>query len=124
MRTRARAGRKRPLVVTISNVPIFHAAVVGSLHDWATVQSLEPAGGDTRAVLKAIAPDAVIVDNDRDAQAAAVAAVEQGFRIVHVPPDESVLRVLGSRGWSELGLPSMGSEAFGNILRTATFEAW
>jgi hypothetical protein len=122
--TNARAGRSRPLVVTISSMPIFHAAVVCSLDDWATVQSLRPAGGDTSAVLRVIAPDAVIVDNHHDAQVAAAAAAEQGFRIVHVARDEPVLRVLGRRGWSELGLPSMGSDAFGDILRTAAFEAW
>jgi hypothetical protein len=119
----ARLGRSRPLVVTISDVPIFYEAVAGSLNDRATVQALAPAGGDTEAVLRAIAPDAVIVDNMRDAQAAAATAVEQGFRIVHVSSDESMLRVLGARGWSEQGLPSMGSEAFRNILRNATLGA-
>lgn len=120
MSVSARAGRSRPLVVTISDIPIFYEAMAGSLNDRATVQSLEPAGGDTETMLRAIAPDAVIVDNLRDAQAAAAAAVEQGFRIVHISSDESMLRVLGARGWSEQGLPSMGSEAFRNIVRNAT----
>jgi hypothetical protein len=119
----ARAGRARPLVVTISDIPIFYEAVAGSLEDRATVQSLQPSGSDTATVLRAIAPDAVIVDNMRDAQAAAASAAEQGFRIVHVSSDESTLRVLGDRGWSEQGLPSMGSEAFRDILRNATLGA-
>jgi hypothetical protein len=119
----APAPRLRPLVVTISDFPIFYEAVAGSLSDRATVQSLQPVGGDTETVLKAIAPDAVIVDNVRDAQAAAAAAVEQGFRIVHVSSEEATLRVLGARGWSEQDLPSMGSDAFRNILRSATLGA-
>jgi hypothetical protein len=118
-----RAARSRPLVVTISDVPIFYEAVAGSLGDRATVQQLKPVGRDTTVVLRAIAPDAVIVDNVRDAEAARRSALEQGFRIVHVSAEESVLRVLGPRGWSEQGLPPMGSEAFWNILHTATLGA-
>lgn len=120
MTVSTRAGRSRPLVVTISDVPIFYEAVAGSLNDRATVQSLEHVGSDMEAVLRTIEPDAVIVDNERDAQAVAAMAAEQGFRIVHVSPDESVLRVLGARGgWSEQGLRPMHSEAFRHILRNA-----
>jgi hypothetical protein len=110
-------------VVTISDVPIFYEAVAGSLRDRATVQPLKPVGRDTAVVLRAIAPDAVIVDNVRDAEAASRSAREQGFRIIHVSSEESVLRVLGPRGWSEQGLPPMGSEAFWNILHAATLGA-
>ncbi len=120
----ARAGRSRPLVVTISRVPIFYEAVAGLLRDRATVHALKPVGRDTEVVLRAIDPDAVIVDNLQDAQAAAESALEQGFPIVHVSSEDSVLRVLGPSGcWSEQGLPPMGSEAFWNILRTTTLGA-
>jgi hypothetical protein len=120
----ARAGRSRPLVVTISEVPIFYEAVAGALRDGATVQALKPVGGDTDVVLRAIDPDAVIVDNAQDAQAALVSALEQGFPVIHISSQDSVLRVLGPSGsWSEQGLPPMGSGAFWNILRATTLGA-
>ncbi len=111
-------------MVTISSVPIFYEAVAGSLRDRAAVQALKPVGRDTEVVLRAIDPDAVVVDNLQDAQAATESALEQGFPIVHVSSENSVLRVLGPSGcWSEQGLPPMGSEAFWNILRTTTLGA-
>jgi hypothetical protein len=120
----ARARRSRPLVVTITEVPIFYEAVAGSLRDRAIVQALKPSGGDTGVVLRLIAPDAVVVDTMRDAQAAVDSALEQGFPIVHVSSEESVLRVLGAGGsWTEQGLPPMASEAFWNILCSATLGA-
>jgi hypothetical protein len=120
----ARARRSRPLVVTISELPIFYEAVAGTLGDRATVQALRPVGRDTEVVLRAIDPDAVIVDNAQDAQAAVESALEQGFPIVHISSQDSVLRVLGPSGsWSEWGMSPMGSEALWNILRSTTLGA-
>jgi len=123
MRVGVRGRRSRPLVVTISDVPIFYEAIARSLRDRATVHPLTPVGHDTDVVLRAVAPDVVIVDSSQNAQAAAQSAAEQGFRIVHVSSEDSVLRVLGPGGWAEQGLPAMGTEAFWNILSAATLGA-
>jgi hypothetical protein len=112
-----RPTRSRPLIVAITDLPLFYQAVAGSLREFATVHALAPAGGDTSAVLRAINPDAVIVDNARDARAAAEAAREAGIRVIHLSPDESVLRLFDEEGWTEHGLPPMASEAFEGVLR-------
>jgi hypothetical protein len=112
-----RPARSRPLIVTITDLPLFYYAIAGSLRDFATVHALAPAGCDTGAVLRAINPDAVIVDNARDARAAADAAREAGIRVIHLSPDESVLRLFDEDGWTERGLPPMASDAFESVLR-------
>ena len=117
-----RRERTRPLVVTISRLPIFSAAVAASLAGRASVHALEPAGRDTETVLRVIDPDTVVVDDPLEARLAAEAVAPRGIRVVHVASDELTLRVLGKRGWCERALPAMGTEAFESVLRSVALE--
>jgi hypothetical protein len=117
------AKRQKPLVVTISDVPIFCEAIAGTLADQAYVHPLKPIGADTEIVLRALNPDAVIVDSQRNARRARKATLERGIPLIHLDSDRSVLRVLGEGGWRELSFPSMTSDALQGLLRAVTFGA-
>ena len=112
-------GRTRPLVVTITDIPIFYEAVAEMLGDQASVHPLKPVGGDTEVVLRALDPDAVIVDSRRGARDLRKATLKRRIPLIHVDATGSALRVLGANGWRQLSLPVTTSDALQSLLAAA-----
>jgi hypothetical protein len=104
------------LVVAITDTPMFYEAMAETLADQGCVHRLRPGGGDTEIVLRALDPDAVIVDSRRSASEARKSALKRGIPLIHIDSDGAVLRVLTANGWREHSLPQKTSEALQSLL--------
>ena len=92
----------QPLVAVVCNVPLLVEAVDPALASFAEVRAFE-ARGDTEGLLRSLRPDLVIVDNDEDAQQAAVVAKEYGMPLLHISVRERTLRVFHHGTWRHEG---------------------
>lgn len=112
--------RTRPFVVAVCDVPLLGEAVRSAL-EFAHVQGFA-GGGDIDGLLRAVRPDALIVDNASAAEAATVFAGENGFPVVHIAVQERLVRVFRGGRWE---LTSNGdgptAETIRNVVAGALF---
>ena len=95
------AQETRPLVAVVCKVPLVGEAA-GSAIDFAEVKFFG-GGRDTAGLLSWLRPDAVVVDSEEDAEAAAAFAVEHELSAVHIGVRDRTLRVLRRSGWEVVG---------------------
>lgn len=102
------AGRpQQPLVVVLYGVPLVCEAISSSLEGIAEVRGFPAHRGDPVGLLRALAPDAVVVDDPAEAAAVRGWAEENEIPLVHVRPRERKLRLLRDGEW----LDSIGGSA-------------
>jgi hypothetical protein len=92
--------RTNPLVAVLCAAPIVADVLETTLRGIADVKSLPADGRDTEGLLRALAPDAVVVDRDREAEEAARVAHDSGVSVVHVSLRDGTLRVLTQGAWT------------------------
>jgi hypothetical protein len=89
------------VVAVICRAPIMSAGVVDALDGVATVRTFPARGGDTEGLLRGLDPDAVVVDCDDEAHAAAAFAAGSGSAVLQLSLRGSTMRVLEQGAWHE-----------------------
>ena len=100
-------GAREPLVAVLYSVPLLYEAISSSLDEIAEVHGFPARRGDPVGLLRALAPDAIIVDDPVEAEAVSGWAEEQDVPLVHVRLRERKLRLLRHGEWQE----SIGASA-------------
>jgi hypothetical protein len=108
------AARSEPLVAVVCRVPLLYEALTAALDGIASVRRF-PAGGGTSGLLRALRPDAVIVDSQEEADEAAVFARESSAPLVHVSLRDRTVRTLQDGRWEQAD-GDASPEAIRNII--------
>jgi hypothetical protein len=116
-----RAASARPLVVAVCSVPLLQEALAAALEDIAEVQGFPAHRGDTVGLLRWLKPDAVVVDAEEEAEAAASFARESKSPILHISLAERKLRILRDGDWEDTGSEGTSPEEIRNILAAGLF---
>jgi hypothetical protein len=90
-----------PLVAVVCRVPLLCEALTAALEGIATVHRFPAGRGDTAGLLRALQPDAVVVDSEAEAHHAAIFARATHSPLVHVSLHDQVLRIFEDGRWHE-----------------------
>ncbi len=94
--------REPPLVAVLCSVPLL-AEALGAAIDFAEVRSFAAEGGDVAGLLGWLEPDAVVVDDEVTAEAAASAVDgELHIPVLHLSPRERTLRIFRNGTWEDV----------------------
>jgi len=110
----------KPLVVAVCSVPLLSEGLTAALEDIADVQGFPAHRGDTVGLLRWLKPDAVIVDAEDEAEAAAPFARESKSPLVHISLKERKLRILRDGDWKDAGSGD-SPEEIRNVLAAGLF---
>jgi len=77
------AERSRPLVAVVSSSPVLRKRLISALGGLVEVRGV-PAGGEVASFLRWLHPDAMVVDTEKTAAAAAQFAEESDTKLVRV----------------------------------------
>lgn len=110
-----------PVVAVVCAIPIVSEGLAAILEGFAEIRTFPARAGDTAGLLRSLRPDAVVVDTEEEAQAAAPFARESGLTLVHVLLRERKLRVLTDEGWEERENGDAAPEEIRNILVGAIY---
>jgi hypothetical protein len=94
--------RAEPLVAVVCKVPLLSEAVTAALEGIASVFRFPAGRGDTAGLLRALEPDAVVVDTEDEAQQCEVFARETDLPLVQVSLHSQVLRTFEHGLWHEV----------------------
>jgi hypothetical protein len=111
----------KPLVVALCAVPLLREVLVSALADIAEVQTFPAHGGDTVGLLRWLKPDAVVVDAEDEAEAAASFGHESNSPVLHISLQDRRLRLLRNGDWEEAGNGDTSSEDIRNIVAAGLF---
>jgi hypothetical protein len=110
----------RPLVAVLCSVPLLGEAMSSTL-EFAEVRSFS-AGGDVAGLLRAVRPDALIVDSDGAAEAAAAFAGDKSLPVVHICIRDRTLRFFHDGEWEQISNGDGPTpEAIRNVVAGALF---
>jgi hypothetical protein len=114
-------GDTRPLVAVICSIPLLGEAMIAAL-EFAEVRTFAAGGGDVEGLLGWLHPDALIVDSNAGAAAAASYALEHDLPLLRVSLRERSLHLFRVGEWE---LVSNGDgptpEAIRNIVAGSLF---
>ena len=105
-----------PFVVTLCATPLLCEAVIGALRGFADVRPFPAGARDVAGLLRSLAPDAVVVDRQEEAERAAAWAEETRTPLVHIALAERKLRLLVDGAWADQ--PEMATTATENLRNT------
>ena len=103
----------QPRVALLYSVPLLCEALDSALDDIAEVHAFR-AGRDTLGLLRAVRPDAVVVDDPDEAEEACRWAKRHGMPLVYIALRERKIRILRDGVWEER--PGASAEAVRNAL--------
>ncbi len=104
-----------PLVAVLTHVPLVSEGVAAALKEFAEVR-LFPSDGDTPGLLRSVKPDAIVVDNEEQAEAAMPFARETNAPLLHISLRDQRLLVFRRGGWREDSEGGATSEAIRNAI--------
>jgi hypothetical protein len=93
--------REPPLVAVLCAVPLL-AEALGAAIDFAEVRSFAAEGGDVAGLLAWLDPDALVVDDDATAAAAAEVVGDRQIPLLHLSPSERSLRIFRNGFWEDV----------------------
>jgi hypothetical protein len=96
------AERTRPLIAVVCGVPLLGEALQAAL-DFGEVRLFSEKGGDVAGLLEWIRPDAIVVDTQDGAEAAASYALAQQRPLLHIGVRERELRLFHQGEWHQVG---------------------
>jgi hypothetical protein len=99
--TRGARREELPLVAVLYTVPLLGEAILSSLRDIAEVHCFPSRSLDSIGLLRAVMPDAVVVDDAGEAEVLRNWAEEKDLPLVHVRLRERKIDVLRSGEWEE-----------------------
>jgi hypothetical protein len=95
------ATTRQPLVAFLYSVPLLHEALVSTLDKIADVQAFPAGRGDVTGLLRSLTPDAIVVDDIREAEAASAWAKRHKKPLIHISLREKKIRLLRDGRWEE-----------------------
>jgi hypothetical protein len=107
-------SKRQPRVAVLYSVPLLCEALLAVLDDIAEVQTFPAGRGDTLGLLRCVRPDAVVVDDVAEAEAARPWTKRHERPLVHVALRDQKVRVLQDGAWVES--PGASAEAIRNVL--------
>jgi hypothetical protein len=110
------SGRREPLVVVVCSVPLLGEALAGALEGIAECKVVPALQPDLAGLLRSLQPDAIVVDDEGEAEAAAKYSRFARVPVLYVPPTELRLRVLDNGRWEELEDYDASPEAIRNLV--------
>ncbi len=113
------ANTARPLVAVVCVVPLLGEAMESAL-DFADVRSFSASDGDIDGLLRWMRPDALIVDSEGDAEAAAAFARDHELPVLHVSLQKRALRLHRRGAWEVVG---SGENATPTVIRNVVAGA-
>ena len=111
-----------PLVAVVCNAPLLSEALSGAFEGIAEVRRFPARGGDATGLLRWLRPDAVVVDSDESAEAAARFARDAHAPLVRVSYAERAIDVLTDGTWTRPENGSASPETIRNILVAGMFR--
>lgn len=111
--------RALPLVAVVSAVPMLREALA-DLDEIVEVHGF-PAGRDTAGLLRWLAPDAVVVDSELEAEEATAYARESGAPLLRISYADAKVYVLETSGWVERAGAGLSPEDIRNIVVGSLF---
>jgi hypothetical protein len=109
-------SRERPLIVLICRVELLGEALRGALDEIGEVRMFRAGMGDTDGLLRSLGPDAVVVDDDAEAEAARVFVTESNVLLVEVSYADERLRLFVEGEWRDDEQGGISPEAVRNAL--------
>jgi hypothetical protein len=94
----------RPTIAVLYRLPLLVEALRHALEDVGEVRAFATPSGDPLQLLEALAPDAVVVDSERDAEAALAYAAETHRPALYIPWPELTLQVARATGWEPVAI--------------------
>jgi hypothetical protein len=98
MSTALASQSEQPLVAVVCAIPLVYEALRDVIGEVARVQFF-PASRGTAGLLRWVQPDAVVVDDDGEAEDAATFARERDLPLVHVSLRERQVRIFNKGVW-------------------------
>jgi hypothetical protein len=114
-------GRDVPLVVAVCGVPLLGEAVAGALDGLADCKVVAAGQPDIAGLLRSLQPDTIVVDDELEAEAAAMYSRFARIPVFYVPPRGRRLRVLESGRWQELEDYDASPEAIRNLVASGLY---
>jgi hypothetical protein len=108
--------RRLPLVVAVCSVPLLGEALAGALEDLAQCKVVAAGQPDIAGLLRSLQPDAIVVDDELEAEAAATYSRFARVPVFFVPPHGRQLRVLENGRWEDLKDHDASPEAIRNLV--------
>jgi hypothetical protein len=93
--------RAQPLVAVVCRVPLVYEALTAALEGIADVRPFPAGRADTAGLLRALAPDAVVVDSEAEARDAEAFVRGTESLLVHVSIADETLRTFKDGRWQE-----------------------
>jgi len=107
----------RPLVAVLCRVQLLSEAIQGALGEIADVRVFPAGIGDTAGLLRSLKPDAIVVDDEVEAEAARGFVGESGHAaLLHVSLRDGRLLVLTENGWQDEASGGISPESVRNVL--------
>jgi hypothetical protein len=107
----------RPLVAVLCRVQLLSEAIRGALAEIADVRVFPAGIGDTEGLLRSLDPDAIVVDDETEAEAAKAFVGETGSAtLLHVSLRDERLFVLTEKGWQDETNDGISPESVRNVL--------
>jgi hypothetical protein len=115
-------GKKRqPLVALLYSVPLLHEALLSTLDSIADLEAFPAGRGDVTGLLRSVRPDAIVVDDPKEAEEARGWAKRHHVPLIHISLRDQTTRVLQDGGWTESN--DAGTETIRNAL-AASLYGW
>jgi hypothetical protein len=95
--------RELPLVALVCRVPLLAEAVAGALAGIAEIRTFPVHPGETASLLSSLEPNAIVVDDEAEADEAAPFARGSHTPLVHISVKPPQVRVLREVGWETVG---------------------
>jgi hypothetical protein len=108
--------RRQPLVVVVCGVPVLGEALEGALEALAECKVVAAQQPDLAGLLRSLQPDAIVVDDEGEAEAAAAYSRFARIPVLYVPPSGQLLRVLDNGRWEELVDYDASPESIRNLV--------
>jgi hypothetical protein len=108
--------RRAPLVVAVCGVPLLGEALEGALEGLAECKVVAAGQPDIAGLLRSLQPDAIVVDDEGEAEAAATYSRFARIPVLYVPPHGRQLRMLENGRWEELVGYDASPEAIRNLV--------
>lgn len=116
-------GPGAPVVLAVTGTPLLNETLEAALSGIAVLRRLPAGLSDLNDLVRHIAPDAVVVDSDEDANNLATTAAQCAVPLLHVSLKSRGLRVLRDGGWRAFPSCETSPNSIRNILIGEIFGA-
>jgi hypothetical protein len=117
------AGKRPPVVALLYRVPMLREALESTLDSVVELRAFPAGQNDVAGLLRSVKPDAVVVDDADEADAARGWAKRHHRPLVYISLRDHTIKVLRQGEWEESSSPGAGAEAIRNVLAGSLYGA-